>query len=380
VFRTRLGPRPVICMRGVEAATMFYAPGRFTRKGAVPPSAQRLLQDKESVQLLDGQDHMHRKAMFMSLMNAASVARLADRFEEAWAASRKLKSAGDPVVLHDHARLLLTEAVCSWSGIPMTENQTAARAREFAAMIDNAARFGPHNWAAQLSRRRTEQWAQRVIRDVRDGAIRPPDGSAAAVVASHRDLQGNLLDQKTAAVELINILRPTVAVGRFIVFAAHALEQHPDSRAFLNQGQDADLEAFAQEVRRYYPFFPAVAGRVREEFSWRGDHFARGQSFLLDLYGTNHDRNIWNNPESFQPERFRTWNGDPNTLIPQGGGDARRSHRCPGDRISVELMKRAVSLLAQGTYTVPAQDLTIDLSKVPALPRTGLILRPGPEY
>lgn len=34
--------------------------------------------------------------------------------------------------------------------------------------------------------------------------------------------------------------------------------------------------------------------------------------------------------ESFQPDRFKTWNGDPKMLIPQGGGDAGRSHRCPG--------------------------------------------------
>jgi fatty-acid peroxygenase len=31
-----------------------------------------------------------------------------------------------------------------------------------------------------------------------------------------------------------------------------------------------------QEVRRFYPFFPFVSGRVLTEFAWRGHRFARG--------------------------------------------------------------------------------------------------------
>jgi len=35
-------------------------------------------------------------------------------------------------------------------------------------------------------------------------------------IAWHRDGEGRLLDTKVARVELINVLRPTVAVARFI--------------------------------------------------------------------------------------------------------------------------------------------------------------------
>ncbi len=43
----------------------------------------------------------------------------------------------------------------------------------------------------------------------------------------HRDPYGNLLDPGVAAVELINILRPTVAVARYVAFAAVALHEFP---------------------------------------------------------------------------------------------------------------------------------------------------------
>lgn len=39
------------CIMGEEADEVFYEPGRFTRKGALPQTTLRLLQDKGSVQL-----------------------------------------------------------------------------------------------------------------------------------------------------------------------------------------------------------------------------------------------------------------------------------------------------------------------------------------
>lgn len=56
--------------------------------------------------------------------------------------------------------------------------------------------------------------------------------------------------------ELINLLRPTVEVAWFVMFAALALHQYPECRDKLDAGQDDYLERFVQEVRRFYPFFP----------------------------------------------------------------------------------------------------------------------------
>jgi fatty-acid peroxygenase len=66
------------------------------------------------------------------------------------------------------------------------------------------------------------------------------------------------------SVELLNALRPTVAVAWFVTFAALALRQYPERRRKLRtDGSHGDrLEMFVQEVRRFYPFFPVVGGRV----------------------------------------------------------------------------------------------------------------------
>ncbi|MFL0693235.1 MAG: cytochrome P450 [Agrobacterium tumefaciens] len=89
----------------------------------------------------------------------------------------------------------------------------------------------------------------------------------------------------------------------YLQFLAHALHMHPPGIPDTSAGA-RHREAFVQEVRRYYPFFPAVAAVVRESFEWKGYRFAKGRRVMLDLYGTNRDRRTWDAPGEFRPERF----------------------------------------------------------------------------
>ena len=114
---------------------------------------------------------------------------------------------------------------------------------------------------------------------------------------------------------------------------------------------------------------------MRHDFEWKGYHFPPGRRVILDLYGTNHDARTWDAPGEFRPERFRRWDGSPFNFIPQGGGVHSINHRCPGEWIAIELMKVASDVLAKRiTYDVPEQDLRIDRSRLPALPRSRFMI------
>jgi cytochrome P450 len=140
-----------------------------------------------------------------------------------------------------------------------------------------------------------------------------PAGSAAYVIAGHQDRDGKLLDPSVGAIELINVLRPTVAVAYFVTFAALARHDHPEWRERLRPGIDDELELFVQQVRRFYPLLPFDGGRVREPFAWRSHHFAAGTWMLLDLYGTNHDSRIWADPDVFRRNASGSGMGVPST-------------------------------------------------------------------
>lgn len=76
------------------------------------------------------------------------------------------------------------------------------------------------------------------------------------------------------------------------------------------------------------------------------------------------------------PQRFRGWDGDAFSFIPQGGGDHHTGHRCAGEWLTIELMKVAVrSLTRTITYEVPEQDLAVRLSRMPALPQSRFVIR-----
>ncbi|MFR9777322.1 cytochrome P450 [Micromonospora sp. MS34] len=374
IFQTRLLLEPTICLRGRPAAELFYDNDRFVRHGAMPARAQRTLTGVGGVQGLDDDAHRARKAMLMSIMTPAAIRHLGQLFDDEWRARLPVWAERGPVVLYDEVGRILTRAACAWAGVPLAEADVARRADELHAMIDAPAAVGPRHWRGVLARRRAERWLGDLIGRARGGALPAPEGSALRAVAGHRDERGRPLPRRIAAVDLLNVLRPTVAIDRFVVFAALALHDHPGWRERV-RGDDTATESFVQEVRRYYPLFPVAAARVRRSFEWQGHPFPQGRRVLLGLYATNHHPQLWPEPERFRPERFAGWRGDPFSLISQGGGDHFTGHRCAGEWLTIELMKRAVTNLT-GTlsYQVPPQDLALTLSRVPALPPSGFLI------
>lgn len=209
---------------------------------------------------------------------------------------------------------------------------------------------------------------------MRAGRVTPEDDSALAIIARHRDNDGVPLTTSAAAVEIINLLRPIVAVNRFITFAALSLHQHPAWRQRVAE-DEAWLEPFVQEVRRFYPFFPIIGGRARAAFDWGGHHFAARDWVILDLYGTNHDRRLWEEAGAIPTRALQGLAGRSLYLVPQGAGDFMAGHRCPGEWITIALIKRATRLLRGSMhYDVPPQDLSISLSEMPTAPHSGLVI------
>jgi fatty-acid peroxygenase len=235
-------------------------------------------------------------------------------------------------------------------------------------------RVGPRFWQARRARRRTEHWVAALVERVRNRELDVADEAPLATFANFRDVDGERLSARVAAVELINLLRPTVAIGRYVAFAALALHEHPEHRERAAGDPEFALR-FVQEVRRYYPFFPMVAARARVSFDAFGHRFKRGERVMLDLHATNHDPALWKNPSVFEPDRFLQWSGSAFDFIPQGGGDHHRHHRCPGEWITIEQMKLAVRMLTTAMrYRVPPQDLSIDLSRIPTMPASGFVM------
>ncbi|HEX7038435.1 MAG TPA: cytochrome P450 [Pseudomonadales bacterium] len=375
VFETRLLGQRTICMSGAESARVFYDPDRMQRRGAMPAPVKEVLLGEGGVQGLDGAAHRHRKAMFMDLMTPHRIDALAELTVEELRRAAAGWQREDSVVLLDAAAEVLCRAACRWAGVPLGEAEVRLRTEDMAAMVTGAASPSWRHLRGWQARLRTNAWAADLVEQVRTRELAVPDDLPLARIAGHRDLQGQPLPVRIAAVELLNLLRPTVAVTLYLTFAALALYRFPEALGEVAAGGETERTRFVQEVRRYYPFFPFVGAIVREPFGWRGYEFPAGRRVLLDLYGTNRDSRIWQQPDVFLPGRFAGVEPDAYQLVSQGGGDHHLHHRCAGEWITLALMQAWLRfLLEEVSYQVPEQDLRVPLNRFPALPNSRFVI------
>ncbi|MEU1852811.1 cytochrome P450 [Streptomyces sp. NPDC019990] len=372
LVRTRLMGQHAVVLHGPEAVRFFYDERHVERATALPGPVLSTLFGHGAVHTLDGHDHRVRKDMFLSLLTGAeAVAGLVDIVGPVWDEAVESWS-GRRIVLFDEASRVLTRCVCHWAGIPLHDD--APVARDMVAMVDGFATPGPRHWRARRARARREAWLGQLVEDVRAGLVTAPAGSPLDVVVRHRYAGGRFLDPHTAAVELLNVIRPTVAVAWFVGYAGHALHRRPGMRERL-QGDDLSYAvAFAHELRRFYPFAPFVGGRAVTDLEWRGEPIPSGTMILLDLFGQNHDPAVYDDPYTFEPRRFLQRPPVRDELVPQGGGDRAAGHRCPGEDVTVALLRDLGPRLARLEYDVPEQDLRIPLNRMPTRVRSGFVI------
>jgi fatty-acid peroxygenase len=395
VLCTRVLGRPALAVRGPDAVRFFYDEDHVRRHGALPEPVRATLFGQDPVHTLDGDAHRTRKRIFLPLLSPDRVTGIVEEVVRAWDDAVPEWAAQPRITLFDEAGTVLTRGICRWAGVPLPDGDAAhpgpvakvpsapgrtrglssqALAVDLLAMVDGFATAGPRHFRARRARNRQEARLAHLVDAVRAGTATAPTGSVLDAVCRHRDADGEPLGARTAAVELLNVLRPTAAVAWFVAFAAHALHRWPAHREPLRDGDPAFATAFAHEVRRFYPFAPFLGGLAVRELSWRGATLPEGGIVLLDVYGQNHDEKLWGDPYAFRPQRFLDRPAAVDALIPQGGGDPHTNHRCPGENVTIGLLEALAVRLARLEYTLPEQDLTIPLRRIPTRPRSGVVL------
>uniref|UniRef100_UPI0028A7017B cytochrome P450 n=1 Tax=Lacrimispora sp. TaxID=2719234 RepID=UPI0028A7017B len=312
----------------------------------------------------------------MSLMTEAHQKKLAELFEKEMKDSVNEWINKNEIILSHEAKNIICKVACFWTGVPLKESDIESRADDFYSMVDGLGGVGSRYWKGKAARNRTEEWIRGIIEEVRQGKLLVEDDSALNLMAFHTEPDGNQLELQMAAKELINVIRPIVAISTYITFTALAMYEHPECKEEPMRGNNNYIEMFVQEVRRYYPFTPFLGARVHKDFAWNQYDFKKGMLVMLDVYGMNHDSLIWNYPDEFRPERFMEQKDRTFCFIPQGGGDPKKGHRCPGEGITIEIMKASLDFLVNKVdFEVPEQDLSYSISRIPTLPKSGFIIK-----
>ena len=277
VLELQLLGRPATVLTGADGARLFYDELAMRRHGAVPRPLRVTLFGSGAVHGLDGPAHAHRKQLFLSLLSDDAARRIAALAADRWA---DREAPATPPEAFTAASEVHAAAVQEWAGLPAATDPRGL-ASDLIAIVDGFGSVGPRHLRARLARRRADHWATRVIGRVRRGLVEVPTGSPVSAIAGHRDGHGGLLPPRVAGVELLNILRPTVAVAYFVAFAAHRLALDPRTADRLRSADDAVFESFADELRRVYPFVPMLAAKARRRIEYRGTRLPRGAARRL---------------------------------------------------------------------------------------------------
>lgn len=189
-IRMRLLGRPALLVRGPDAVRFFTDTAVVRRHGALPGVVASVLFGQGAVHGLDDAEHLQRKAMFVTIIDAAAVHRLVASVDDAWRdqlAEWERDGAGS---VYDGAVHVFGRSVLGWAGVPATPTQAQAVARDLATIVDGFGVLGPAHLKARRARHRSDTWATRLISQARTGVPEADRDSPLATVAGWRDVHG----------------------------------------------------------------------------------------------------------------------------------------------------------------------------------------------
>ncbi|MDN6195343.1 MAG: cytochrome P450, partial [Atopostipes suicloacalis] len=376
VAKAKFLTEEIITVYGREAAKKFYDPTKFKREGAMPAPVLKTLFGEDGVQTLDGEAHHHRKNYFMDLMTPERMDDYRELLEEKL--KEKLEAQHGKFELFDLANIVLFETIAEWSGInldQLSDDKVKDFAKNQISMISGAVTSPTDHLKGISDRNESEEWAQGLIKEARENPVPGKENRALYTFAQATDLDGELLPVEVAAVELLNIIRPTVALTVWMALMGEALFNKEGIYDELKEDFERLQDPFIQEMRRYYPFFPMLPAIAIDDVEIDGYHIPKDSWTVLDLYGTNHDERVIEKPEEFNIRRYLGRAKDLSyeeeyEMIAQGGGKFREMHRCAGEWITLHSLRVFSDFLVNKyDFTKVEQDWTIPMNQFPTYPK-----------
>lgn len=396
VTRSRLLDKDMAILAGPAAAAAFIDEANVQRAGGLPPHAAALF-GAGVVNQVDGDAHRRRKRHLMRALDADALvaylpeirARCRARVAQ-WARRGEVKLQDEAIPLtleltmatlaglapddatlaryakgyEDFGRALL--------GLPLALPGTPlARARAFTAEMHAI-------FEKTAEARRAEPRGDGISHLVASEV----DGERLAAADIGREMQHLLF----AASGLwgwfcrgAKALADDAALATQLRAVAAALPAEPSARELV---QAAPLADFVREVKRLGLVIPITAiGIARRDFAVGGHRVPKGWLVFWATHASHATPGVapYASPERFDPSRYGRGEGSAlHHFAPQGPGEALASHRCGGVEYStLALLQFFVELLRAPAISLPMQDLTMDMSRLPASWRSGLRVRFG---
>lgn len=244
----------------------------------------------------------------------------------------------------------------------------------------------PGNLRFRAAKRRLDEIVYRLIAERRSG---PPKNDLLALLLKARDdgadgTGGGMSEEQLHNETITLLLAGHETTANALSWTFYLLSQHPRMRqdvvdevnGLLGQRSVAadDLPCLElvtrvfQEAMRLYPPIWVMERRVLQDDLIGGYHIPAGSSLEISPFVTHRHPEFWDNPESFDPERFtheRTASRHPYAYLPFGGGQ----RLCIGSHLAMLEARVILSRVLQrfrlevvpGSVVAPMPGITLRL-------------------
>jgi cytochrome P450 len=312
----------------------------------------RPLLGRNSLLLLDEDEHLAHRRMLLPPFHGDAVRRYAETVREVTAAEVDSWPDGEPLEMRERMQRITLDVIMR-AVIGVTD---AERAGELGGLLrrllditawDMALCSGwPTAADSRIGRRLPQLRAlarvdellfDEIARRRRDEARRE---DVLSLLIAARDQDGRALSDQELRDELMTLLvagHETTATG--LAWAFERLVRHPDvlARVHDSLGDDAYLDAVCKETLRVRPVIPDVARRVTRSIDLAGGGRVEAGGTVWPAIMLTH-RSLPGDAGAFRPERFLDSRPGTYTWLPFGGGP----RRCVGAAFALMEMREVL--------------------------------------
>ncbi len=250
------------------------------------------------------------------------------------------------------------------------------------------------NWVPTPKHRREERALQELdkilyalIENWREASV--DRGDLLSMLMLAEDTDGNHMSDKQLRDEIATLLLAGhETTANMLNWTWYLLSQNPDIEAKLHEEVDTVLQGrlptledlkslpytdmVMKESMRIFPPAWGFTREANEDVEVNGKFVPKGSLVSLMVYGMHHDPRWWEDPETFQPERFAPENEDrfhKRAYLPFGGGP----RVCVGNSFATMEGRLLIATIAQRYKFTLAPDARIDKEALVTLrPRHGM--------
>jgi cytochrome P450 len=361
--RARYGKTFTVRLFGTPPFVMHSDPDDLRQIFTAPPDVlhpgegARILEPvvgSKSVILLDEGAHLEQRKLMLPAFHGERMEALTGLLEEVTAHEVERWPHDEPIALHPRLQALTLEVILrAVFGLSEGERldvlrRNLTRMLEFGGrpvslmpqLHDGLRRFGPWKQFATLQEE-TDGVLHELVADRRAAGGEDGDDVLSMLLAARHE-DGSPMTPQELRDELMTLLvagHETTASELAWTFERLAREPRVLERLreeVMADDGDAYLTATIQEAMRRRPVLPNAAPRLTmQPVEVGGRRYPAGVCLVANTYLVHHDRDVYEDPYAFRPERFLDEAPGTYTWIPFGGG----RRRCLGASFAMLEMK-----------------------------------------